>query len=96
MFVALFHRLATPVGIVLLMSVLLAFYTPVDAAKVRIKDITSYQNKTEKDLVGYGLVIGLDGTGDGTGTQFTTQSLVNMMERMGLTVEAKKVKVKNL
>jgi len=86
MFVILFHRLATPVGIVLLMSVLLAFYTPADASKVRIKDITSFQNKTE----------GLDGSGDGTGTQFTTQSLVNMMERMGLTVKAKKVKVKNV
>jgi flagellar P-ring protein precursor FlgI len=41
-------------------------------------------------------VIGLDGTGDGSGTQFTTRALANMMERMGLTVDAKKLKVKNI
>lgn len=63
---------------------------------VRIKDITKYQNDAEVDLIGYGLIIGLDGTGDGKGTQFTIQALVNMMERMGLTVDAKQVKVKNV
>ena len=88
--------LTTPVGLVLLVSLVIMFVTPADASKVRIKDISSFQNKAEIDLIGYGLVIGLDGTGDGTGTQFTTQSLVNMMERMGLTVDVKKVKVKNV
>ncbi|MFZ5979327.1 MAG: flagellar basal body P-ring protein FlgI, partial [Candidatus Zixiibacteriota bacterium] len=48
------------------------------------------------DLIGYGLVVGLDGTGDGNGTQFTTQSLVNMMERLGLELDRSKVKVKNV
>lgn len=66
------------------------------ANSVRIKDITYYQNDSEIDLIGYGLVIGLDGTGDGKGTQFTTQALVNMMERMGLTVDVNQVKVKNV
>ncbi len=74
----------------------LALGVTVTAGKVRIKDICAFQNKQEVDLIGYGLVIGLDGTGDGTGTQFTTQSLVNMMERMGLTVDVNKVKVKNV
>ncbi|MDH4156012.1 MAG: flagellar basal body P-ring protein FlgI [candidate division Zixibacteria bacterium] len=90
------QRLATPTGLALLCSLLLAWYCPSQAAKVRVKDIASFQNKTSKDLIGYGLVIGLDGTGDGNGTQFTTQSLVNMMERMGLTVDVTKVKVKNV
>ncbi|MEA1979638.1 MAG: flagellar basal body P-ring protein FlgI [candidate division Zixibacteria bacterium] len=88
--------LITPVGLILIVSLVMIFVTPADASKVRIKDISSFQNKAEIDLVGYGLIIGLDGTGDGTGTQFTTQSLVNMMERMGLTVDVKKVKVKNV
>jgi flagellar P-ring protein precursor FlgI len=66
------------------------------ATLVRVKDLCAFQNKQETDLIGYGLVIGLDGTGDGNGTQFTTQSLVNMMERMGLTVDQSKVKVKNV
>ncbi len=68
----------------------------ISANSVRIKDITTFQNDVEVDLIGYGLVIGLDGTGDGKGTQFTTQALVNMMERMGLTVDADQVKVKNV
>jgi len=82
--------------IVLLLFLLILFGATVEAGKVRVKDICSFQNKQEVNLVGYGLVIGLDGTGDGTGAQFTVQSLVNMMERMGLTVDVKKVKVKNV
>jgi len=66
------------------------------ASTVRIKDVTSYRNDAEIDLVGYGLIIGLDGTGDGKGTRFTIQALVNMMERMGLTVDPEEVKVKNV
>ena len=96
MLTTLSQRLATPTGLALLVSLLLVWYCPSQAAKVRVKDIASFQNKTSKDLIGYGLVIGLDGTGDGNGTQFTTQSLVNMMERMGLTVDVTKVKVKNV
>lgn len=70
--------------------------TTADAAKVRVKDICTFQDRQEIDLIGYGLVIGLDGTGDGNGTQFTNQSMVNMMERMGVTVDQSKLKVKNV
>jgi len=90
------QRLATPTGMMLIISLIILLYTPVDANKVRIKDICDFQNKQEVDLIGYGLIIGLDGSGDGNGTQFTIQSLTNMMERMGLTVDADKVKVKNV
>lgn len=96
MIATLFSRLATPTGLVMIMSLVLTFASVVDAAKVRIKDICAFQNKTETELIGYGLIIGLDGSGDGNSTQFTTQSLVNMMERMGLTVDVDKVKVKNV
>jgi flagellar P-ring protein precursor FlgI len=89
-------RLATPTGMMLLLSLILLLTVPAEANKVRVKDICDFQNKQEVDLIGYGLVIGLDGTGDGAGTQFTIQSLANMMERMGLTVDANKVKVKNV
>ncbi len=96
MLTGLFSRMAMPSPLVLVLSLVAAFYVPAEAGKVRVKDICSFQNKQEVDLIGYGLVIGLDGTGDGTGTQFTVQSLANMMERMGLTVEAGKIKVKNV
>ncbi|HOD65425.1 MAG TPA: flagellar basal body P-ring protein FlgI [candidate division Zixibacteria bacterium] len=90
------HRLATPTGLVIALAILLAWATTAEANKVRIKDIADFRNEQQVDLIGYGLVIGLDGTGDGTGTQFTVQSLVNMMQRMGMTVDVEKVKVKNV
>lgn len=89
-------RAGIPGTLIILVSLLAILVRNAEANKVRIKDICTFQNKQEVDLIGYGLVIGLDGTGDGNGTQFTTQSLVNMMERMGLTVELSKVKVKNI
>ncbi len=85
-----------PIGLVLILTIITSFYSTVDAAVVRIKDICSFQSEREDDLIGYGLVIGLDGTGDGTNTRFTIQSLANMMERMGLTVDPTKMKVKNV
>jgi flagellar P-ring protein precursor FlgI len=62
----------------------------------RIKDIASFKGVRSNQLVGYGLVIGLNGTGDGTSTQFTTQSLVNMMERLGIHTQSETIKVSNV
>ena len=73
-----------------------ALWSPIHASKVRIKDVTTFHTSEEIDLIGYGLIVGLDRSGDGNGTQFTTQSLVNMMQRMGLTIEKDKVKTKNV
>ncbi|OQX92725.1 MAG: hypothetical protein B6D58_01440 [candidate division Zixibacteria bacterium 4484_95] len=66
------------------------------STKVRVKDISHFQMENSTPLIGYGLVVGLDGTGDSKGTRFTIQSLVNMMERMGVTVDQEQVKVKNV
>jgi flagellar P-ring protein precursor FlgI len=89
-------RLSTPTLILLfLVAISIVFASLTDAA-VRVKDIARIHGETEIDLFGYGLVIGLDGTGDSKGTQFTMLSLANMMQRMGLTVEPDKLKVKNV
>ena len=96
MFAAFHSRFMTPTALVALISILLLLWSPAEAMKVRVKDICSFQDQQQVDLIGYGLVIGLDGTGDGNGSQFTTQSLVNMMQRMGLTVDVNRVKVKNV
>lgn len=59
------------------------------AGAERIRDLTSVQGVRENSLLGYGLVVGLDGTGDQTTqTPFTTQSLNNMLSQMGITVPA--------
>lgn len=62
----------------------------------RIKELAQLEGVRSNQLVGYGLVVGLNGTGDSASTQFTIQSLVNMMERLGVTVDPDKVKVSNV
>jgi flagellar P-ring protein precursor FlgI len=63
---------------------------------VRIKDIASIKGIRSNQLVGYGLVVGLNGTGDKSGTAFTMQSLGNMIERMGVHVDMAGLKAKNV
>ena len=62
----------------------------------RIKDVTSIKGIRRNHLFGYGLVIGLNGSGDKGGTNFTIQGLVNMLEKMGVHVNAQDVKVSNV
>lgn len=62
----------------------------------RIKELAQLEGVRGNQLVGYGLVVGLNGTGDSSGTQFTMQSLVNMMERLGVTVDPAEVEVENV
>ena len=64
----------------------LVFVGPVEAAS-RIKDVAAFEGVRENQLFGYGLVIGLDGKGDGTQAKFTTQTLANMLERAGVTID---------
>jgi flagellar P-ring protein FlgI len=66
------------------------------ANAARIKDITQIQGVRQNQLVGYGLVVGLNGTGDGDKAKFTIQSLASMLEKMGMTVNPVDIKVKNI
>ena len=61
------------------------------AHATRIKDLADIKGVRENQLVGYGLIVGLDGTGDGKDSKFTFQSLASMLERMGVTVNAKDI-----
>lgn len=67
-----------------------------NANAVRIKDIASIKGIRSNQLVGYGLVVGLNGTGDKGGGGFTVQSLANMMDKMGIRVDKNQLKVKNV
>ena len=66
------------------------------APAARIKDITSIKGVRPNQLIGYGLVIGLDGTGDGNRSAFTKQSIVTMLERMGMTIDANEIRIENV
>jgi len=61
----------------------------------RLKDLVSLEGVRENQLIGYGLVVGLAGTGDRRQTLFSAQSLTNLLERMGLTVSPTAIQVKN-
>lgn len=69
---------------------------PCQAVVTRIKDIASISGVSEHKLMGYGLVVGLDGTGDGTRAIFTARSLANMLERFGVVVDPDELRVKNV
>lgn len=83
------HLLRRLVGLgVLAAGVALGWPAPAHAAP-RIKEVASVQGVRTNQLIGYGLVVGLDGTGDQTTqTPFTTQSLTAMLQQMGVTVPA--------
>lgn len=62
---------------------------PMEAQAVRLKEIAAVQGVRSNQLMGYGLVVGLDGTGDQTTqTPFTTQSLTAMLQQMGVNLPA--------
>jgi flagellar P-ring protein precursor FlgI len=64
-----------------------AVWWPVDAQAARLKEVAAVQGVRSNQLIGYGLVVGLDGTGDQTTqTPFTTQSLNAMLQQLGVTV----------
>jgi flagellar P-ring protein FlgI len=66
------------------------------AQAARIKDIATFGGVRSNELVGYGLVVGLSGTGDKSGVEFTIQSMVNMLEQMGVRVQKDSLTVKNV
>lgn len=67
---------------------------PATVQAERIKDIAHFEGVRDNQLIGYGIVIGLDGTGD-KGTA-AVQGIVNMLKRMGLTINSADLKSKNI
>jgi flagellar P-ring protein precursor FlgI len=66
------------------------------AATTRIKELAAVEGVRDNQLIGYGLVVGLAGTGDRRQTVFSAQSLSNMLERMGISVPATSLRVSNM
>ncbi len=73
----------------------LAALPAVAPAAARLKELVSFEGMRDNQLIGYGLVVGLAGTGDRRQTVFPVQSLANLLERMGVTVPATALTVKN-
>ena len=67
------------------------------AAPVRLKDLVEFDGVRKNDLVGYGLVVGLNGTGDGLrNAPFTEEIMVNILERLGVNVTGEQFRPKNV
>src|SRR3569833_146999 len=75
--------------------VLMVFAGDPMRAETRLKDLVTLEGMRDNQLVGYGLVVGLAGTGDKRTTAFSTQSLANMLQRMGVTVDPTAIRVNN-
>ena len=77
--------------------ILLAIFAFEAQAATRIKDVASVQGVRDNQLIGYGLVMGLQGTGDTLrNSQFTEQSLQSMLDRMGVNVRDLNLRTRNV
>ena len=70
--------------------------TGVDAEAARVKDIAGFEGARPNQLIGYGLIVGLNGSGDDDKTEFTYQSLSSMLQRMGIVVDKEDVDLDNV
>lgn len=78
-------------------AVFLSAFAPAAMASSRIKDIADFEGIRENQLIGYGLVVGLQGTGDGLrNSPFTRQSLQAMLERLGVNTTAADLNTNNV
>lgn len=89
-------RFAGSIGAVLLYSLLILLLVTAASAAVRIKDAGRLAGASDMRLIGYGLVVGLEGTGDSPKSLYTNQALANMLERFGITVDGERVKSANV
>ncbi|MBK9294362.1 MAG: flagellar basal body P-ring protein FlgI [Oligoflexia bacterium] len=78
---------------IILIGFILFLSNMADAA--RIKDLSSVRGVRENQLIGYGLIVGLNGTGDGKG-EFTSKSFARMLDNLGMKLENKDIESKNV
>jgi flagellar P-ring protein precursor FlgI len=76
-----------------LLTLLVALFAASDACAERIKDVASFSGIRDNEIMGYGLVVGLNGTGDKDGT-YIFQPFANMLNRMGINVNQADIKGK--
>ena len=80
----------------LFLASLALFGVPEQKVEAKLKDVARLMGVRGNPLLGYGVVVGLDGTGDKDQTKFTVQTLTNLMARQGIAVSPTSVKVKNV
>ncbi|MBN8539453.1 MAG: flagellar basal body P-ring protein FlgI [Deltaproteobacteria bacterium] len=82
-------------GLLFAAALLSIFIVQPDAEAARIKDIANVRGVRDNQLLGYGVVVGLKGTGDSK-AEFTNKSILRMLDKLGMKVEDKEVASKNV
>jgi flagellar P-ring protein precursor FlgI len=83
------------IGISILLAFAVAVLTSTGAEAARLKDISSIRGVRENQLIGYGIVVGLKGTGDGK-SEFTSKSTARMLDKLGVKLDSGSVDSKNV
>ncbi|MFZ0481271.1 MAG: flagellar basal body P-ring protein FlgI [Terriglobales bacterium] len=91
----LWRRLGLAVVLILLI-VIVPDSAAEETRQVLIRDIATIQGIRDNPLIGYGVVVGLKRTGDSQQTMFTTQTLANMLQRLGVQIPAATIQVRNI
>ncbi len=79
-----------------LLLISLGIAAAADSKPIRLKELVSLEGVRDNQLLGYGLVVGLNGTGDKRQTFFSSQSLASMLDRMGVQVNPTALLVRNI
>jgi flagellar P-ring protein precursor FlgI len=79
-----------------LLALLFVLGLPVTAQATRLKELASFEGVRANHLTGYGLVVGLAGQGDNDSARFTVKSLAALMQRQGVNVSEREIRVKNV
>src|SRR6185312_15256085 len=83
------------ISILILIGFAISVLTSVGAEAARLKDISSIRGVRENQLIGYGIVVGLKGTGDGK-VDFTSKSVARMLDKLGVKLDSGQVDSKNV
>ncbi len=81
---------------IILFTLVIVLLLQITIVAQRIKDIAYLSGSEEEQIIGYGLVVGLAGTGDSHRSAFTIQSVTSMLKRFGITVSQAQLKTKNV
>src|SRR5882672_4632590 len=89
------RALAPVLALLLLFRTILPAFA-VEPVQIKIRDLAAVEGVRENALIGYGMIVGLNGTGDKQQTVFAVQTLAGILQRMGVQIPANAVRVKNV
>ncbi len=81
--------------IIITFIAIVAVFSAAPASSARLKDVAFFEGVRSNQLLGYGLIVGLDGTGDKKGAVYTNQSVANMLNKLGMKIKPDDLSLKN-